>query len=501
MLSRHKLMGSGFLASLLFTALPVQANVNGSELQNFNAAPSALDDVTVSSGRTLGQGRFSLGIFANTAVNSLPYFREPGEGNRDRQKKINDTVTGVDLQLAYGLLKNWDVSVAMPMIVAQSIREKSDFHGEFERTGITEFRFGTKLGLLSSESLQIAAIGTANYNRTEDNPYVGDVRFPGASLELALSTQLGIVDWSVNVGHRWRESKGDPEIRAQLPIDPAGNQWLASTGVAVDLPRTDVDLIAEVYSAYADSVIAEGSSRKNSIAESIFGFRKPLPYDLQFHAGIGAELSHSQSSADYRAYIGVRWTMDAKPKPKAELATVLPSPEPYFLLPQSNVLDRAADVTLEMDEVYFKFDSTEFRNFRSQATANQLGQALQAQPIDRVVIEGYTCALGTEKYNFDLSEHRAESIERMLVSEYQINPEKLITLGWGELKPKFDNRHEATRKDNRRVTFKIYYQKNIVAQSKATELLSESVPTAPMTLPVVAVPPPTPGPEGQNVAH
>lgn len=496
--NRNKQIGTGLLATLLMSSGALYANVNGSELQNFNAAPSIQDEVTVSSARTLGQGKFSLGLFANTAANTLPYFREAGEDNRDRRKKINDTVTGLDFQLAYGILDNWDVSISFPTIVAQSVRDKSDVHGEFKRNGNTELRLGTKVQLYKADYLQLAAIGTANYNRTEDNPYVGDVKFPGASLELALSTQLGFIDWSVNVGHRWRESKGDPALRATLPIDPAGDQWLASTGVAVDLPGTDVDLMAEVYSAYAESVISDVSSRKSSIAEAIFGFRKPLPYDLQFHAGIGGELSHSQSSADFRAYLGIRWMIDTKPKMKEAVVETLP--QPLVKVPQSSVLDRGPDIVVELDDVYFKFDSTEFRDPKYKQTVDQLGLALKAQPIDRVIIEGYACALGTEAYNFDLSDHRAETVERMLVNEFGVNPEKLVTVGWGELHPKFDNSKESTRRNNRRVAFKIFYQKNAQAEA-APQALTEVAPPLPTLLPDVAVPPPTPGPESQNVAH
>ncbi|MES2745610.1 MAG: OmpA family protein [Bdellovibrionota bacterium] len=499
MMNRNTLIGSSLLATLLLSNQPALANVTGSELQNFNAAPSVQDGATVSSARTLGQGKFSLGLFANTAINSLPYFREAGQPNRDRRKKINDAVTAIDAQLAFGILDNWDVSISVPSIVDQSVSNKTDFHGEFTRQGVTELRFGTKVQLLKYEYLQLAAVGTANYNMTEDNPYVGDVKLPGASLELALSTQLGIVDWSVNLGHRWRESKADLELRQQLPIDPAGDQWLASTGVALDLPGTDVDLLGEVYTAYHEDVISDLSSRKSAIAEALLGFRKPLPWDLQFHAGIGSELTHSQSSADYRIYAGIRWVFDAKPRVKEEAAKVV-APQPIVKVAQTSVLDRRADVTLEIDDVYFKFDSTEFRDPKYKENVLQLANALSAQPIDRVIIEGYACALGSEAYNFDLSDHRAEAIERMLISEFNVNPEKLVTVGWGETKPKFDNSKESTRKNNRRVTFKIFYEKNIVTAPPAAQAVTqvESIPT---TLPNVAMPPPSPGPESQNVAH
>lgn len=454
------------LFSLLLAASsqPALANVIGSELQNFNAAPSVSDAVTVSSGRTLGEGRFSLGIFANSAANSLPYFRQDEGGNRDRYKKMNDVVTAVDFQIAYGILDNWDLSLSIPSIVAQSVKDKSAYHGEFDRLGNTELRLGSKVQVVKSDRFQMAIAATANYNRVEGNPYTGNVRFPGMSLELTTSTQLGPIDWSVNVGHRWRKSKADAEIRATLPIDPAGDQWLASTGIALDLPGTDADLMAEVYGAYAEHVISDFSSRKNSIVEAVLGFRKPLPYDLQFHAGVGSEINHSESSADLRVYLGLRWMIDTKRKKEPEAITVVQAP--VKALASTGVLHRPADLVLELDDVFFKFDSTQFREAKAQAVLDQLTAALKARPIERVIIEGYACALGTDDYNFDLSDHRAERVERVLIEQYHVSPEKLVTVGFGETHAKYDNSKEVTRMNNRRVTFRIYYQTELNASSQ-----------------------------------
>jgi outer membrane protein OmpA-like peptidoglycan-associated protein len=461
-----KLNKSVFLLSLAIFTPNALANVVGSELQNFNAAAGVLDGVTVSSGRTLGEGKFSLGLFANTAINSLPYFQSE-EGNRDRNKKVNDTVSALDFQIAYGVTDRWDLSLSVPSIVAQSVRDKSDYHGEFDKLGNTEVRFGTKYQFVQTDLFQLAVQASANYNRVEGNPYVGNVKFPGMSLEIASSTQLGIVDWSVNIGHRWRKSQAEPEIRAQLPIDPSGDQWLASTGVIVDLPSTDVDLTAEVYAAYAEHVISNLSSRKNSIVETVFGFRKPLFKDFQFHAGVGSEVNHSASSADFRVYLGLRWMIDTKRAAKEQAVTIVEKPLVQLASTgSSSVLSRPADVVLELQDVFFKLDSTQFRDPKYQRVIDQLGDALKARPIERVVIEGYACALGSDDYNFDLSDHRAEAIERMLIEHYRVSPEKLVTVGWGESRPKYDNSKEATRMNNRRVTFRIFYKAETPAGSQ-----------------------------------
>jgi len=461
MSNTRKLLG---ILSLALLSHEARANVIGSDLQNFNAAASIADGVTVSGAKTLGQGRFSLGMFANTAVNSLPYFKDPDSPDRDRSKSVNDTVTGVDYQIAYGLTDSWDLSLSVPFIVAQTVKSKDSFHGEFKQLGNTELRLASKFQLITSDAYQLALQGTVNYSRVKGNPYTGDVEFPGFSLEILSSMQFGIIDWNLNIGHRWRRSEASPEIRASLPIDPAGDQWLASTGIAIDLPGTDIDVMAELYSAYAEHVISNLSSRKNSIVETMLGVRKPLPYDLEFHAGIGSEINHSSSSADGRIYLGLRWTVDTRTK--AEAVEVKAIPTPVVKLASTGVLDRPADVVLELEDIFFKFDSTDFRDPKGQQVLNQLGEALLAQPIERVIIEGYACALGSDDYNFDLSDHRAEKIERLLIQQFQVAPEKLLTVGWGETRAKFDNSREETRKNNRRVTFRIFYQQEVTPRSQ-----------------------------------
>ncbi len=440
------------------------ANVIGSELQNFNAAPSIEDGVTVSSARTLGAGRFSLGLFANQARNTLPYFDTTVGNNPDRDGKNTDTVTGLDAQIAVGLMDRWDLFLSIPSIVDQRIHDKEHYHGQFGRLGNTELRLGTKVQLIAAESFQLALQGNINYNRTDGNPYTGNIRWPGGSFEVVTSTQFGPVDWLLNVGHRWRYSEADQEIRIQLPIDPAGDQWLASTGVGIGLPATDLKIMAEIYGAYAEHVISDLSSRKNSIVEATLGIKKPLPYDLEFHAGVGREVSHSESSADFRVYAGLRWAFGSKTV-KHEEVTVAPAP----LVTEApvSIVNRAPDRILTFDDVFFKFDSTEFREAKAQETLAQLQGALSEHPVERVIIEGYTCSIGGDEYNFDLSDRRAETIEQILIHDYHIAPEKLVTVGWGKTHAKYDNSQEVTRMNNRRVTFRIFYQKDSSGQNVA----------------------------------
>jgi OOP family OmpA-OmpF porin len=76
--------------------------------------------------------------------------------------------------------------------------------------------------------------------------------------------------------------------------------------------------------------------------------------------------------------------------------------------------------------------------------------ALKANPSVVVNIEGYTCNLGTPKYNLALGLRRANAVKDFLISE-GIAAERLHPVSFGETNPKYDNAKEDTRKLNRRV--------------------------------------------------
>lgn len=49
-----------------------------------------------------------------------------------------------------------------------------------------------------------------------------------------------------------------------------------------------------------------------------------------------------------------------------------------------------------------------------------------------IVVEGHTDGRGTDAYNNDLSQRRAEAIKHYLVESFGISPSQLVTIGYGE---------------------------------------------------------------------
>lgn len=439
----------------VFAAPQLRANIVGLDLQNFNPAPTSVDGVTVSNALTLGQGRWGLGLFVNYASNTLPYFRNFEGKTRDQQKDFNDSVTTLDLQVAYGLTNFWDIYVTVPYIIGQQVRDDDELHGYFARKGQTSIRLGSKLRLLQTGPFALGLIGNANYNRVESNPYTGSSSWPVSTLELAASLNYGRLLLTANAGYRWRFGEPSPEITRILPIEEYGDQFIYSAGLVLPL-HSQWALMGEVYGAANSDEFSEQSARSTTIAEGLLGLRyEPIP-ELQLHAGFGGELRHSVSSADARAYAGIRWTIGQK----EERSETRVSP-PVAVAPPLTLVAEEPDEVIDLDDVHFPFGSVEIRDPNSKEVLAKLSRVMrQHSNIEKVLIEGHTCDIGSYSFNQKLSDRRALAVESWLTNRYGIDDKKLHSIGWGEMQPKVENSSIKNRRINRRVSFKIFFRKN-----------------------------------------
>jgi outer membrane protein OmpA-like peptidoglycan-associated protein len=99
--------------------------------------------------------------------------------------------------------------------------------------------------------------------------------------------------------------------------------------------------------------------------------------------------------------------------------------------------------------IQFKFDSAAIRPGSEQVLA-ELFDGLQAEPGMSIVIEGHTSSEGSDSYNQELSERRAEAVVDALVAR-GLDPGRIAAVGRGESKPIAANDDEAGRALNRRV--------------------------------------------------
>ena len=88
-------------------------------------------------------------------------------------------------------------------------------------------------------------------------------------------------------------------------------------------------------------------------------------------------------------------------------------------------------------EIQFDYNSANISK-TSMASVQALGKALSDPSLkgSTFVVAGNTDAIGSDAFNQDLSERRADTIKRYLVEKYGINGTDLVTVGYGKTKLK-----------------------------------------------------------------
>ncbi len=91
---------------------------------------------------------------------------------------------------------------------------------------------------------------------------------------------------------------------------------------------------------------------------------------------------------------------------------------------------------------------------KSLSILDKVASILLSYPDSIIEIGGHTDSLSASSYNLKLSQSRAESVAKYLVST-GISSKRLIATGFGENLPVASNETETGRSKNRRVTFKV----------------------------------------------
>ena len=91
-------------------------------------------------------------------------------------------------------------------------------------------------------------------------------------------------------------------------------------------------------------------------------------------------------------------------------------------------------------EIQFDYNSADISK-GSTSAVQELGKALSSPDLkgSTFVVAGHTDAIGGEPYNQELSERRADTIKKYLTEKYGIAGSDLVTVGYGESKPKDAN--------------------------------------------------------------
>lgn len=111
--------------------------------------------------------------------------------------------------------------------------------------------------------------------------------------------------------------------------------------------------------------------------------------------------------------------------------------------------DSARGLIVSMPDVLFDFNKYTLKPEARERLAKISGIIL-AYPALKLNIEGHTDSIGSDEYNQELSEKRAESVRGYLVSQ-GVKPDEVSSVGLGKANPVADNGTASGRKLNRRV--------------------------------------------------
>ncbi|MBX3021326.1 MAG: OmpA family protein [Bdellovibrionales bacterium] len=429
------------------------ANVVGADTQNFNPTNDGLDFVTVHSSETLTPGLLNMGFFLNYAVNSLPNYEDAGT-----QKRTNfrDSLISSDLNFAFGIRRGWEAGLSFPAVLSQKVDSDVDtFRGYYSQTGLTELRAMTKARFWGDADKGFGAVLSVNINQIGDNPFLGTGAGPTFNFELVGDKSFGKFAVGLNAGIRLR----DPgEKLPGIPIQPFGNQYIASTAASYLIPSWDTKVIAEIFASWPAKSREFVSDRDDQTAEFLLGMKHDINRSLAFHAGAGTEVIHGTSSPDWRVYTGINWVIGplfsrpnevfvrVKDQPLRSLED-LSSADPFAGQPEMAEAFIARDVLFEFNK--------DTLNPKAIVSLKRLVDYLRRPPgFKSLVIEGHTDSVGSVIYNLDLSQRRADSVRRAMV-ELGLPAARVRGIGYGASRPIADNGNFQGRQLNRRVEFKV----------------------------------------------
>ncbi|WP_222909034.1 OmpA family protein [Pseudomonas sp. DNDY-54] len=132
---------------------------------------------------------------------------------------------------------------------------------------------------------------------------------------------------------------------------------------------------------------------------------------------------------------------------------------------QAKQTERGTLVTF--GDVLFDLDKAELKP-AGMRDVQKLADFLNENPERKVMVEGYTDSTGSDSYNLQLSERRAEAVRRAL-TRAGVDAQRIQTVGYGEEYPVASNNSPSSRAMNRRVEVTISNNNQRVAPRSSME--------------------------------
>ena len=228
-------------------------------------------------------------------------------------------------------------------------------------------------------------------------------------------------------------AEADPNVIRYAPLDLDRAKKDLSVAEDASLQRKTDEIAQPAYLATQNARIAQ--ARASAKADEARVAAGQSERDQIMLAARTREVDSAKASAANAKAVAIQATEETA-RVQAELDALKAKPTPRGLV-------------LTLGDVLFDTGRAELKSGASR-TIDQLTQFLTEHPDRRVQIDGFTDSVGTDSYNLDLSQRRADSVKAALLTR-GIAPSRIGTEGYGKAFPVASNSDSGGRQLNRRV--------------------------------------------------
>jgi outer membrane protein OmpA-like peptidoglycan-associated protein len=130
--------------------------------------------------------------------------------------------------------------------------------------------------------------------------------------------------------------------------------------------------------------------------------------------------------------------------------------------------------------VHFAFNRDNLTG-KARSALDELGSEIPKTKNYIITVEGGADGVGSQQYNYGLSDRRADSVIQYLASKYNVPAHKIYLIGLGKDKPVATNKTAAGRAKNRRVDIRL--MTNTEGQQQQQQAPSSTGPAASLVQP------------------
>ncbi|MCL4136018.1 UNVERIFIED_CONTAM: hypothetical protein GTU68_002577 [Idotea baltica] len=208
------------------------------------------------------------------------------------------------------------------------------------------------------------------------------------------------------------------------------------------------------FSHQSASNVDAGGRNNSTYAQVGAGAKYYIGEHFYTRAGIDVMYNFDEADNEFMAGVGIGLNFGG-----TKAAPVVAAAAPVVAEP---VAETQA-VRVELD-VKFDFDNSAV-NESSYGDIENLANFMNQYPQTTTTVEGHTDSVGTDAYNQQLSEDRANAVREVLVDQYGVSTDRVDSVGYGESNPIADNSTAEGRAVNRRVEASVEAQAPVDANS------------------------------------